>query len=67
MTIATNMAGRGTDIQLGGNVEMQIKGKVDDDDPNFDQKKTKIEQQVLKEQGASSQSRRFVCFGYRET
>ena len=25
MTIATNMAGRGTDIQLGGNLEMQIK------------------------------------------
>ncbi len=48
VTIATNMAGRGTDIQLGGNVEMQIKGKVDDEDPNFDEKKTKIEQQVLK-------------------
>ena len=48
ITIATNMAGRGTDIQLGGNVEMQIKGKVDDDDPNFDKKKIKIEQQVLK-------------------
>jgi preprotein translocase subunit SecA len=48
VTIATNMAGRGTDIQLGGNVEMQIKGKVDDDDPNFDQKKTSIQQQVLK-------------------
>ncbi len=48
VTIATNMAGRGTDIQLGGNVEMQIKGKVDDDDPNFDQKKISIEQQVLK-------------------
>ncbi len=47
VTIATNMAGRGTDIQLGGNVEMQIKGKIDDDDPNFDQKKAKIEQQVL--------------------
>ena len=24
MTIATNMAGRGTDIQLGGNVEMNV-------------------------------------------
>ena len=35
VTIATNMAGRGTDIQLGGNVEMQIKGKVDNDDPNL--------------------------------
>ena len=27
VTIATNMAGRGTDIQLGGNVEMQVKVK----------------------------------------
>jgi len=26
ITIATNMAGRGTDIQLGGNVEMQVMG-----------------------------------------
>lgn len=25
ITIATNMAGRGTDIQLGGNVEMKLK------------------------------------------
>ncbi len=24
ITIATNMAGRGTDIQLGGNVEMRV-------------------------------------------
>ncbi|MBF0621434.1 MAG: preprotein translocase subunit SecA [Magnetococcales bacterium] len=28
VTIATNMAGRGTDIQLGGNVEMRIKAEV---------------------------------------
>jgi preprotein translocase subunit SecA len=26
VTIATNMAGRGTDIQLGGNVEMRLRG-----------------------------------------
>ena len=25
VTIATNMAGRGTDIQLGGNVEMRLR------------------------------------------
>lgn len=25
VTIATNMAGRGTDIQLGGNVDMRLK------------------------------------------
>ncbi len=29
ITIATNMAGRGTDIQLGGNVEMRVKQEVD--------------------------------------
>jgi len=32
VTIATNMAGRGTDIQLGGNVEMRIKQEVNDPD-----------------------------------
>jgi preprotein translocase subunit SecA len=30
ITIATNMAGRGTDIQLGGNVEMRVKQELDD-------------------------------------
>ena len=30
VTIATNMAGRGTDIQLGGNVEMLIVQEIDD-------------------------------------
>jgi preprotein translocase subunit SecA len=29
VTIATNMAGRGTDIQLGGNIEMRIKEEAD--------------------------------------
>ncbi len=29
ITIATNMAGRGTDIQLGGNLEMRIKREAD--------------------------------------
>ena len=28
VTIATNMAGRGTDIQLGGNVEMRIASRT---------------------------------------
>ena len=31
ITIATNMAGRGTDIQLGGNVEMRVRHEVDAD------------------------------------
>jgi len=30
VTIATNMAGRGTDIQLGGNAEMRIKAELAD-------------------------------------
>ncbi len=30
ITIATNMAGRGTDIQLGGNIEMRIKSELKD-------------------------------------
>ncbi len=29
VTIATNMAGRGTDIQLGGNLDMRIKAEAD--------------------------------------
>ncbi|WP_138378752.1 preprotein translocase subunit SecA [Luteithermobacter gelatinilyticus] len=32
ITIATNMAGRGTDIQLGGNLDMRIKSEVDEID-----------------------------------
>ncbi len=28
VTIATNMAGRGTDIQLGGNLEFRMRGRV---------------------------------------
>src|SRR5207302_6044953 len=28
VTIATNMAGRGTDIQLGGNLEMRLKSEL---------------------------------------
>ena len=33
ITIATNMAGRGTDIQLGGNFDMRIKRELSDLDP----------------------------------
>ncbi len=32
ITIATNMAGRGTDIQLGGNVEMKVLAALSKDE-----------------------------------
>ncbi len=40
VTIATNMAGRGTDIQLGGNLEMRLKQEIDPEWPKDKQKKT---------------------------
>lgn len=36
VTIATNMAGRGTDIQLGGNLEMMLEQQLTDDMSDFE-------------------------------
>ena len=44
ITIATNMAGRGTDIVLGGNVENQIKFLEADDTIPADEKARRIQQ-----------------------
>ena len=41
VTIATNMAGRGTDIKLGGNAEELI-ANLDADAPDFEEKKKEI-------------------------
>ncbi|SET44177.1 preprotein translocase subunit SecA [Paracoccus homiensis] len=44
VTIATNMAGRGTDIQLGGNVEMKVMEALNaDPDANPDELRARIE------------------------
>ena len=50
VTIATNMAGRGTDIQLGGNVEMRVIDALDAD-PQADPTETRarIEAEVAEE------------------
>ena len=44
VTIATNMAGRGTDIQLGGNAEMQITQSLND--TKEEAKKTEISERI---------------------
>ena len=48
ITIATNMAGRGTDIKLGGNVEMRLKEELDGvtDEAEIKRITQKIEQEV---------------------
>ena len=39
VTIATNMAGRGTDIQLGGNYDMRVANEATSDDGKIDEKR----------------------------
>lgn len=47
VTIATNMAGRGTDIMLGGNAEMLAKAQVGNDDtPEFQEAYAQIKPRV---------------------
>jgi preprotein translocase subunit SecA len=54
VTIATNMAGRGTDIKLGGNVEMLTADEVEDDAPEEERAAAvaRIEDEVEKERQA---------------
>ena len=50
VTIATNMAGRGTDIQLGGNVEMNVMAALAaDPEANPDEIRTRIEAEHAEE------------------
>lgn len=46
VTIATNMAGRGTDIQLGGNVEMRIEREITEQD---EKKREKLIEKIIEE------------------
>ncbi len=58
ITIATNMAGRGTDIQLGGNADMRIKQELQDFEgtPEHDKRAAGIREQVamLKEKALAA-------------
>ncbi len=50
VTIATNMAGRGTDIQLGGNADMRIRNELGDMEPGEQRKQAeqKIREEIAK-------------------
>ncbi len=53
VTIATNMAGRGTDIKLGGNVEIQVlEGIAQNPDANPDEIRARIEGEHAAEEEA---------------
>ncbi|HJM60054.1 MAG TPA: preprotein translocase subunit SecA, partial [Alphaproteobacteria bacterium] len=47
VTIATNMAGRGTDIQLGGNIEMRLKNEMKDIE---NKQKQRVEEDKIREE-----------------
>jgi preprotein translocase subunit SecA len=52
VTIATNMAGRGTDIQLGGNLEFRMQDEFPDlvsGTPEYDEQAAKIRDEVVEE------------------
>ena len=61
VTIATNMAGRGTDIQLGGNFEirkqLEIPSEISDDD-----KKVIDLQKIYQQKKSRAKVWRVVCY-----
>ena len=58
ITIATNMAGRGTDIQLGGNADMRIRQELADiEDPREREKSARAAE--IRAQVAASRRRRW--------
>ena len=55
VTIATNMAGRGTDIQLGGNIDMLIKQQQEKEKKNDKDKLSEMERTLREEVAADKE------------
>ena len=69
ITIATNMAGRGTDIQLGGNPDMRIRQELAEIDDwqarDKHPRAAEIRAQIARTQGNSARRRRPLCARHR--
>ncbi|HEY8254552.1 MAG TPA: preprotein translocase subunit SecA, partial [Rhizomicrobium sp.] len=60
ITIATNMAGRGTDIQLGGNVEMRVRQELTD---ITDENELRIRTEAIKAEVAENKQKALAAGG----
>src|SRR5262249_29561520 len=68
VTIATNMAGRGTDIQLGGNADMRIRQELKDLEPGtgeYDARVADIKVQGERPKKKAPGAGRALCAGHR--
>jgi preprotein translocase subunit SecA len=65
VTIATNMAGRGTDIKLGGNEEMRIADEIDDtmDEATKEKKIKAIKDEIAKDREAVKEAGGLMVIG----
>ncbi len=68
VTIATNMAGRGTDIQLGGNLDFRMQDEfpaLEIGTPEYDAQAEKVREEIVAEKQQRAQHRRALRARYR--